>query len=89
MEDEVRSQSMLDLARAVWARRKWLAVLAFIGPLALVLSVLAFMPKLYEANATILVERDSSSSRASGFRAICRSSAGPTRSNFSGRQRPP
>jgi succinoglycan biosynthesis transport protein ExoP len=57
VEDEVRSQSMLDLARAVWARRKWLAVLAFIGPLALVLSVLAFMPKLYESQATVLVER--------------------------------
>lgn len=57
MEDEVRSQSMLDLARAVWARRKWIAVLAFLGPLAAVASVLAFVPKLYEASATILVER--------------------------------
>lgn len=57
MEDEVRTQSMLDLARAVWARRKWIAVLAFVGPLAVVLSVLAFMPKLYEARATVLVER--------------------------------
>ena len=57
MEDEVRSQSMLDLARAVWARRKWIAVLAFLGPLAAVASVLAFVPKLYQASATILVER--------------------------------
>ena len=57
MEDEVRSQSMLDLARAVWARRKWIAVLAFVGPLAAVASVLAFMPRLYEAKATVLVER--------------------------------
>jgi polysaccharide chain length determinant protein (PEP-CTERM system associated) len=57
VEDEVRSQSMLDLARAVWARRKWIAVLAFIGPLAAVASVLAFMPRLYEAKATVLVER--------------------------------
>jgi polysaccharide chain length determinant protein (PEP-CTERM system associated) len=48
---------MLDLARAVWARRKWIAVLAFIGPLAAVISVLAFMPRLYEAKATLLVER--------------------------------
>jgi polysaccharide chain length determinant protein (PEP-CTERM system associated) len=48
---------MLDLARAVWARRKWIAVLAFIGPLAAVVSVLAFVPRLYEAKATILVER--------------------------------
>lgn len=57
MEDEVRTQSMLDLARAVWARRKWIAILAFIGPLAAVASVLAFMPRLYEATATVLVER--------------------------------
>ena len=57
MEDEARSQSMLDLARAVWARRKWIAILAFIGPLAAIISVLAFMPKLYEAKATVLVER--------------------------------
>src|SRR5437667_3283861 len=48
---------MFDLARAIWARRKWMAVLAFVGPLAVVLSVLAFMPKLYEAKATLLVER--------------------------------
>ena len=57
MEDEVRGQSMLDSARAIWARRKWIAVLAFVGPLAIVLGVLAFMPKLYEAKATVLVER--------------------------------
>jgi polysaccharide biosynthesis transport protein len=57
VEDEVRTQSMLDLARAVWARRKWLAILAFVGPLAVVLSVLTFMPNLYEAKATVLVER--------------------------------
>ena len=57
MEDEVRSQSMLDLARAVWARRKWIAVLAFVGPLAAVASVLAFMPRLYEAKATVVVDR--------------------------------
>ena len=57
MEDEARSQSMLDLGRAVWARRKWIAVLAFVGPLAAVVSVLTFMPRLYEAKATVLVER--------------------------------
>lgn len=57
MEDEVRSQSMLDLARAIWARRKWIAVLAFAGPLVGVMSVLAFVPRLYEAKATVLVER--------------------------------
>ena len=57
MEDEARSQSMLDLARAVWARRKWIAIAAFAIPLAIVISVLAFVPKLYEARATVLVER--------------------------------
>jgi polysaccharide chain length determinant protein (PEP-CTERM system associated) len=57
VEDEVRSQSMLDLARAIWARRKWIAVLAFAAPLVAVLSVLAFVPRLYEAKATVLVER--------------------------------
>jgi polysaccharide chain length determinant protein (PEP-CTERM system associated) len=48
---------MLDLARAVWARRKWIAIAAFAAPLAIVISVLAFVPKLYEARATVLVER--------------------------------
>jgi succinoglycan biosynthesis transport protein ExoP len=57
VEDEVRTQSILDLARAVWARRKWLAILAFVGPLAAVFSVLTFVPRLYEAKATVLVER--------------------------------
>ena len=57
MEDGVRTQSMLDLGRGIWARRKWIAVLAFVAPLAAVVSVLAFMPRLYETKATVLVER--------------------------------
>jgi polysaccharide chain length determinant protein (PEP-CTERM system associated) len=57
VEDEVRTQSVFDMARAIWARRKWIALVAFVGPLAVVLSVLAFMPRLYEAKATVLVER--------------------------------
>src|SRR5438874_2286141 len=38
------------MARAIWARRKWLAVLAFVGPLAAVISVLAFMPRFYDVS---------------------------------------
>src|SRR5688500_4649038 len=47
----------VDVAREVWQRRKWLAVvvfvIAFAGGAALSLS----LPPLYRATATVLVER--------------------------------
>ena len=47
----------LDRLRAIWNRRKWLAVLAFAVPLTVGLTVVAAMPSLYRATVTVLVIR--------------------------------
>ena len=48
---------MLELAGAVWRRRKWLATLVFLVPLTAATSVIAFVPNLYQSTATVLVDR--------------------------------
>jgi polysaccharide chain length determinant protein (PEP-CTERM system associated) len=48
---------MLELARNVWHRRKWLAILVFVVPLTAATGVVAFIPNLYESTATVLVDR--------------------------------
>jgi protein tyrosine kinase modulator len=57
MADEGRKSNVLDLARAVWRRRKWLGLLAFAVPFTAALSVVLFLPDIYGSSATILVER--------------------------------
>ena len=47
----------LDWLRAVWTRRKWLALLAFAAPLAIGLTVVAALPSVYRATVTVLVIR--------------------------------
>src|SRR6266849_7261437 len=47
----------LDRLRAIWNRRKWLAVLAFAVPLTVGFTVVAAMPSLYRATVTVLVIR--------------------------------
>lgn len=47
----------LDWIRAVWGRRKWLALLAFFVPMAIGLTVVVAMPKVYRATVTVLVVR--------------------------------
>jgi polysaccharide chain length determinant protein (PEP-CTERM system associated) len=49
--------AQLDLLRAVWNRRKWLALAAFAVPLTVGFSVAVFMPLIYRATATVLVDR--------------------------------
>jgi polysaccharide biosynthesis transport protein len=46
-----------DWLRAVWSRRKWLAIVSFIVPLAIGLTVIAAMPRMYRATVTVLVIR--------------------------------
>ena len=59
MQDEtVRSGSGVEMAKSMWARRKWLAILVFTVPFVTGLSVITFMPSLYRSTATVLVERD-------------------------------
>lgn len=50
--------SAFRLGGAVWRRRKWLAILAFIAPFAAAVSLIAAMPNLYRAKTTILVRQE-------------------------------
>ena len=56
MED-TRNTTGLDVLLEVWSRRKWLAILMFMGPLAASVSVAIALPYLYRSSATLLVER--------------------------------
>lgn len=47
----------IEWVRAVWHRRKWLAVLAFVVPMVVGVTVVMVMPNVYRATATVLVER--------------------------------
>lgn len=62
MTNDVKSGKYQDstfrLGGAVWRRRKWLAIVAFIAPLAAAVSLIAAMPNLYRAKATILVRQE-------------------------------
>ena len=47
----------VELARAVWQRRKWLAIAAFVLSCAAASAVVMSLPPLYGAKATVLIER--------------------------------
>src|SRR6266850_4588768 len=57
MTDEARRQSGLDGLLAIWSRRKWLAILVFVGPMAAGMGLAAFLPNMYRSTATVLVDR--------------------------------
>jgi polysaccharide chain length determinant protein (PEP-CTERM system associated) len=57
MAERAPKVALTDLVRGVWRRRKWLALAAFIPPLVIGVSVVLFMPSLYRAAATVLVDR--------------------------------
>jgi capsular polysaccharide biosynthesis protein len=42
--------------RGIWRRRKWVIVLAFLLPASILISLIAAMPDLYRARATVLIE---------------------------------
>jgi len=52
-------RGLLDPAwiAAIWRRRKWFAVAFVAVPLTVGISVILFMPQIYEAKATVLVDR--------------------------------
>lgn len=45
-----------DLARAVWSRRKWLAIVAFAVPFSAAVSLAKYLPNVYRSAATVLIE---------------------------------
>lgn len=56
MQSEALKLPTLDLALAVWSRRKWLALLVFAAPFAAAVSTVKFLPNIYRSKATILVQ---------------------------------
>src|SRR5437879_13684838 len=52
-----RNTSGLDVLLEVWSRRKWLAILTFMGPFAVTVSLAIALPYLYRSTATLLVQR--------------------------------
>jgi polysaccharide chain length determinant protein (PEP-CTERM system associated) len=57
MNEAPRDSLRPDLVLQVWRRRKWVAVAAFAGIAAAVLTTAMSLPDLYRASATVLVER--------------------------------
>src|SRR5438876_10698945 len=52
-----RNASRLDAVMEEWSRRKWLAILVFLVPFAVTVSLVKALPDLYRSTATLLVER--------------------------------
>ncbi len=57
MDGRTGTRLTLDRVQAIWARRKWLAIVVLVVPLAAGVSVVAALPSLYRSIATVLVER--------------------------------
>src|SRR5437660_12647815 len=57
MPSSAQGTSGLDVALAMWRRRRALAILVFTGILAGALTMTASLPSIYRAAATVLVER--------------------------------
>ena len=57
MADKKVNGAGFDRVLSVANRRKWLALVAFAVPMTVGLSVAAFMPRIYQATTTVLVDR--------------------------------
>jgi succinoglycan biosynthesis transport protein ExoP len=57
MAEEAPKQFGLGSLLAIWRRRKWLAIPAFVGPMAAAVSLISFLPNTYRSTATVLVDR--------------------------------
>jgi polysaccharide chain length determinant protein (PEP-CTERM system associated) len=57
MAEETSGGGGLQSLLAGWRRRKWLAIPVCLGPLTAAVSLIVFLPNVYQSTATILVER--------------------------------
>lgn len=55
--DKVRKNPGFDATLEVWSRWRWLAILVFAGALTAVVSIVTFLPDIYQSSATLLVDR--------------------------------
>src|SRR5437867_12719284 len=56
-EETARKGAGVELATAIWSRRKWLAILAFAAPFSVTVGLVTALPNRYQATATVLVDR--------------------------------
>src|SRR2546425_509020 len=66
MQTVVRTSSGLEVALAVWHRRKWLASLVFLVPFSAFAGATRTLPAVYESTATVLVEHQLIPERLAG-----------------------
>ena len=57
MEQEAHKGSVLDQVKAVWGRRKWIAIFTAAAAFSAAVSVVLFLPNLYQSTVTVLVDR--------------------------------
>ena len=57
MTNEARGGSIVDRLLGVWQRRRWLGIVIFLLVAAGAASLAAYLPDLYRAKATVIVER--------------------------------
>jgi succinoglycan biosynthesis transport protein ExoP len=62
MADEIQGSassgtSILETVKAVWSRRRWLALTVFVLPMTAAIGLTLFLPSLYKSTALVLVER--------------------------------
>jgi len=55
MAEETRTGINLASVLAIWSRRKWIAIFAFVAVASATATVTAVLPKIYQSTATILV----------------------------------
>jgi polysaccharide chain length determinant protein (PEP-CTERM system associated) len=55
--DEPRAGDAIERLRAVWVRRRWTAILAFVIPAVAGFTVIATLPNVYRSTAVVLIER--------------------------------
>src|SRR5262245_2773600 len=56
MAEGMSRTQVLDQALSIWRRRKWAAIPTFLLPLSALLTAIMYLPNIYEATATLLVE---------------------------------
>jgi polysaccharide chain length determinant protein (PEP-CTERM system associated) len=55
--EEGKNAMSLDSLLAIWGRRKWLAILAFVIPMSGAVGLITFLPNIYRSTVTVLVDR--------------------------------
>src|SRR3989442_131433 len=66
MQTVIGQNSGVEVAGAMWQRRKWLALVVFLTPLATTVAATRSLPNLYGSKATVIVEHQQVPERLMG-----------------------